>query len=351
MSCTLHVLYPDLKAQYDVAKRVQLESRVLYNELREFYPDVSVLVDWSAFDPICKYPFFKQRSLADDGLVVCAAYQRAHRRQDRLMKEYFDRERLMQNQQREKVVMEKWKNGENTPHPLLHEIDALDENDDLLVGYLYKPDVGYQTQHTQWYHRGLTKSQCPLLTEGLRLLLKNRGHPRIELASQAEGGSLHGIFDIIPPIFSQSKGVDHVVDKMRCGLFNHRNRRASMEWRWGTYLLTRDEVQALGKLDKYLSFPDKGMPEPWWYKHGILDELNLHASLEGPRPKRDFGPWPAVWFAHLLAKDDRYGPAFKDVFVAYVQAHYAMFWRYKMQSPGNYPMIGGKRPLFVVLDR
>jgi hypothetical protein len=350
MSCTLHFLYPDLKAQYDVAKRVQLESRVLYNELQEFYPDVSVLVNWDAFDPICKYPFFKQRSLADDGLVVCAAYQRAHRRQDRLLKEYFDRERLIQNQHREEAVVENWKNGANTPHPLLHEIDALDENDDLLVGYFYKPDDGYQAHlGVQWYHRGLTKSQCPLLTDGLRLLLKNRGHPRIELANQAEGGRLQGIFDIIPPMFSQCSGVDNVVDKMRSGYFNRKNRR-STQWRWGTYLLTRDEVEALGKLDKYLSFPDKGMPEPWWYNHGIFDELNLHASLEGPRPKRDFGPWPAVWFAHLLAKDDRYGPAFKDVFVAYVQAHYAMFWRYKMQANGPYPL-GGKRPLFVVLDR
>ena len=103
MSYSLHVLYPDLKAQYDVAKRAQLESRLLYNELQEFYPDVSVLVNWDAFDPICNYPSFKQRSLADDGLVVCAAYQRAQRRQDRLMTGYFDRERLIQNQHREKV--------------------------------------------------------------------------------------------------------------------------------------------------------------------------------------------------------------------------------------------------------
>ena len=344
MSCTLHVLYPDLKAQYDVAKRVQAESRVLYNELREHYPDVSVLVNWDAFDPVCCYPPSKQRTLSDEGLVVCAAYQRAHRRQDRLIQDYFDRERLVQNQCREKMVIDNWNNGANTPHPLLQHIDALDENDDLLVGYIF---------HNQEirYHRGLTKSQCPLLTEGLRLLLKNRGHPRIELANQAEGGSLQGIFDIIPPLLSQCSGVDNVVDKLRSGYFNKRKAfRPLVKWRWGTYLLTRDELEAISKLDKYLSFPDKGMPEPWWYQHCIFDELNLQASLEGPDPKHDFGPWPAVWFAHLMAKDDRYGPAFKDVFISYVQAHTAMFWRYKMQGGGTYPL-DGKRPLFVVLDR
>lgn len=76
---------PDLKAQYDVVKRVDLEVKVLYYELQEHYPEVSVFVNWDTFDPI-HYPFLKQRSLANDGLVVCAAYQRAQRHRDRLMR-------------------------------------------------------------------------------------------------------------------------------------------------------------------------------------------------------------------------------------------------------------------------
>ena len=70
---------------YDASlRRVNIEVQVLYNEVKEHYPDVNVFVNWDDFDPKY-YPFCKQRSLADDGLVVCAAYQREQRRVYRLI--------------------------------------------------------------------------------------------------------------------------------------------------------------------------------------------------------------------------------------------------------------------------
>lgn len=341
MSASLHALYPDLKAKYDHFQRVRVESKLMYAEVQEHYPEVSTLVSWGAFDPQ-NYPIARQRSPEDEGLVVCAAYQKLKWRQDRLWDAYHVQEKEVQRQHREKVVWESWNRDGPMPHPILAEIDALDEDKDLMVGYVHWSSSG----ETHMY-RGLTKSQCPLFTEGMRLLFKNRGNPKLELANQAPNGCWGGIFDIIPRLFKNSRGVDHVADKFRRGaLLEASQKRGPL---WGKYKLGEQHVGAIGKLDKYLSFPEKGMPEPGWYQLPIYDELSLFHSNECRVPRRDYGPVYALCFAYMMGKDGRYGPAFKDVFVAYVQAHPAMFWRWKVRGFQELPP-EGKEPLFLVVD-
>ena len=338
MSKTLHALYPALKADYERLDRAKIEAVIMYWEKEDHYPNVSFLVSWGAFAPH-DYPFARQRSLQDEGLVVCAAYQELQRRSERLGQAYRECENKVQHEHRKKVVCEAWKNGDVSPHPLLGAIDALDENEDLLVGYVYMSGSG-----ETFRYRGLTKSQCPLLTEGLRLLFKSRGHPRIELASQEANGFMGGI---IPGLFADTRGVDDIVDKFRTGKLIGRSSSCMQRLRWGQYLFGEQELEAIGKLDKYLSFPNKGMPEPSWYDQPVYDEIGLQRSWHGWLPEGDYGPLYALCFAYMMGKDERYGEAFKDVFVAYV--HYAMFWRWKVAGHADWPR-EGKRPLFTFVD-
>ena len=349
----LHEFYPALKAERDEAYRAHVESNILYKEVQRDYPDVSTLVSWAAFDKYW-YPPSRERSLADDGLVLCAAYQGASVRSKRLWEAFRTHEQQVKREHREMTIMQDWKFGVNRPHPLLQTIDDLDENNDLFVGYMHMFQVAVPEvtriarKHTRVF-RGLTKSQCPLLVEALRLLFRNRGNPRIELASNAGAVCMQGLHRYIPPILARSNGVNDIVSKLEAGNFDP-YRDPQNPWMWGSYLLTAEVLRSLAMLDKYLVYPDKGEPDGWWVQFPDENELNLRNSNEGEIPLGDYGPWNAVWFAHVMAKDDRCGPSFKDVFLPYVQEHYAMFWRYKVRGD-SYPAPVLKRPLFVFVER
>lgn len=302
---------------------------------------------------VCHYPFEKPRSFQEDGHVLNNVRVQAERYMNALNKAFEDAYVLVACEENKKTVFAEWTGGLASAHPLLDRIDEMDENDDLLVGYIR------QQGPSAMVYRGLTKSQCPLLTAGMRLLLKNRGNPRIELAFSASDEPALGLalMDITPKLLANSYGVNNIVHKFDTGLGLGlpKSNLTCAECRWGHYLLTRDVIKSIATLDKYLAFPHKGMPEPWWYRHQIYNELNLLDSREGPDPKGDVGPWNAVWFAHVVSMDNHYGTAFKDAFLQYVRVHRAMFWRYKVQVQGatrNVPNCKPvvKRPMFVVMD-